>query len=879
MLFNRYFETILLSTLLLFFLLTASRALAITITAPASATVGQRITATTAIRFDSRNPACTLQIDFGDGSGWRNTTPLCTTVNCSRSLTHAYNAAGIYPIQTRGTGTCPSGGPATDLTRINVVSPPTVVREITLPDGVVGIDYEYELGDRRNRYNKITGRMDNGLKIVRNIIKGVPEREGRYRFQIRSTDPQGTTTNIWYNLKITKALLRVMVDPKKAAIDRNRAGAFRLRYIFSASEEINDILESVQGLFFAGSRRIGTINTRISTQMTKGKAQLNEQVTVPLAVIKTAQRMGLEELRYQRTFKAKYMDAATTSSMAVTVGTGFTVTRIRIYFTDDRSSKKFVKRNQKDISAEVELRYEGAGLLKGYWQADDRILARVTKNLPFANGRTMTLSLPKVPPLPTHATGSHRLRFVITNPPMNIPFPQIIYIVTGEDLATVHPIHLISPVGRKRVQESPLSFSWKSRHGVALYKVELFQGNGKKQILVFSAFSKKTTYTLPDAVQAKKLKPDSNYFWQVTGLDRNNQPIAKSRQEQFTIGITLLIHVPGRLLMLVEVNNGKSNLLVNTLIKQYNLILLEKKFLSQLGRELVLVTTTGNVEELSRKIAAENQDILVQADYFYSTLGEIRETQNFEGLLSFFQLTDPGTGKGRRVAVIDTGVDLGHRELAANIAVHANFVKNSQYMAEIHGTAVAGIIAAVADGRGTAGIAPLSSLIALRACEQLDNNKAVGRCYTSSILAAIDRAMAEKAEVVNMSIGTTAPDTMVANALNTLADSGALLLAPAGNDRRQEKLAFPASHPRVISVAGILDNGSKIPNSSVADQADCILPAQYILTILPGGRVGFMNGTSMASAMAAGLLADLHPGAEEVNSCRNTGKLISCLNR
>lgn len=867
---------------------------AATITAPSSAGMGQEITATlmTEEVFSLGAPlTCTMQITFGDGSQpitvdmhnagtsqCQGSGPALQNTTCRTNVIHSYGTAGIYVIRARPLICRMLNPPLTPLSRITITAP--TAREIDLPDGVVGMDYTYELGDRQNRYLKTTGRMDSGLKIVRNKINGVPVREGKYRFQIRTTDPRtAITTDTWYNLKVTKALLKVTVDPKKAAIDRNRAETFRLRYTFSASEEINDVLESGQGIFFAGSRRIGTVNARISTKMVKGKAQLNEQVTVPLAVIKTAQRMGIDQIRYQRTFTARFMDKSTTSSVAVAVGTGFTFTRIRIYFADDKNSKKFVKRNQKGIRAKVELRYEGAGLLKGYWQADDRILARVTKNLPFANARTTTLSLPKVPPLPTHSIGSHRLRFVITNPPMRIPFPQVIYIVTGEDLATVHPIRLISPKGRQSVQENPLSFSWQSRHEVALYKVELFKGKGKKQTLVFSAFSKKTTYILPENVQSKKLHPDAGYFWRVTGLDRNNKPVAQSKVEKFTVGQAPLSYVPGRLLLLMADQSEHNNTLIDRLIKKYNLTLKKKKVLPGIDRELVLVTTTEDVEALSRRIGAENKAVMVQPDYFYSTLGEIVETANLKALLGYLHLQNLPAGKGRLVAVIDTGIDISNNDLAANLALHVNFVDHSPYRGEIHGTAIAGIIAARQNGRGTAGIAPQSRLLGLRACEQLKNDKAAGRCYSSSIIQALDRAMTEKAEIVNMSIGTAAPDKMVATALDRVADKGALLLAPAGNDPARTALAFPASHPRVISVAGILENGRKFPNKQVADKSDCILPAQNILATLPGGRVGFMNGTSMASAEAAGLLAVLHPGAEKIKSCRNTGRLITCLSR
>ena len=874
---------------------------------PTTATVGQQVHFTAVSTFRqiavsvAISTSCTMQVNYGDGSGWGNLGSSCAVPpdSCTRSSSHSYNAAGIYNAQIRpapGSAGCRLLiSPTTDTVRVVVNAAPattvpgstttaiiskTVVQHVTLPDGIVGMAYEYALGSSRATYRRISGRLAAGLKINRHLLQGVPERQGTYRFNVKATDSRGTVTETAYVLKVVKARLRVMATPQKITLDRNRSGSFNLTYHLTSTERISDTISSARGLFLAGSRTLGTINTRISTSMTRGAGQLNERVVVPLRIIQTARRLGLDRIQYQRTFTARYMDAATTSSTAIAVGTGFTFTHIRLLF-DDHTSKKFVKRNEKIGGARVELRYEGAGLLKGYWQVDDRILARVTRNLPFANTRTLTLQLPKVPRLPTYSMGSHRLRFVITNPPMHIAFPQVIYVVTGEDLAISHPIHLLSPIKGATTDTGSLQFFWKPRHEVALYKLEILAGKGEKQKTVFSAFSKKAFYTLPERAGMKKLIQGEQYSWRITGLDRNNKPIARSRDEAFRLGAKPLSYVPGRLLMLVAVRPGLDiNKLVTTLTAKYPLTLEGRKPLQQLGRELVTFSiTSGNVKQLGRAIAAEQQGVLVQPDYLYSTLGAISEQANRSSLFQFLRLKATSTGKGVRVAIIDTGVDLHHDDLSPNIVAHANFIKDSPYRAEIHGTAVAGIIGATVNGTGSAGIAPESSLIALRGCEQVRPDKAEGRCYSSSIIQAINAAMANKARFINMSLGTNAPDHLVASGLDTATDAGIVILAPAGNDPHQTDLAFPASHPKVISVAGALDNGRKMPNDRVAARADCILPAQYVPVTLPGNRVSFMNGTSMASAEAAGLLADLNPDTEKITACRKTPRLLACLGK
>jgi subtilisin family serine protease len=153
----------------------------------------------------------------------------------------------------------------------------------------------------------------------------------------------------------------------------------------------------------------------------------------------------------------------------------------------------------------------------------------------------------------------------------------------------------------------------------------------------------------------------------------------------------------------------------------------------------------------------------------------------------------------------------------------------------------------------------------------------VARCSSSSIVQAIDGAVSQEADIVNMSLGTSFSDHIVSIILEDPVTENILFLAPAGNDAELTTLSFPASHPRVISVAGELEDGSMVPNSRVASQADLILPSHYVLATLPDSKVGFMTGTSMASAEASGLFAILHPDLNTVTACRDKDSLVLCL--
>ena len=115
------------------------------------------------------------------------------------------------------------------------------------------------------------------------------------------------------------------------------------------------------------------------------------------------------------------------------------------------------------------------------------------------------------------------------------------------------------------------------------------------------------------------------------------------------------------------------------------------------------------------------------------------------------EIHEIATGREVRVAVIDSGVQLDHPDLVGQVALNANFVGNREYLAEIHGTAVAGIIAARADNHvGIVGVAPQARLLALRSCWQA--TPADTLCTTLSLALALHTAIERGAQVINMSL-------------------------------------------------------------------------------------------------------------------------------
>jgi subtilisin family serine protease len=202
------------------------------------------------------------------------------------------------------------------------------------------------------------------------------------------------------------------------------------------------------------------------------------------------------------------------------------------------------------------------------------------------------------------------------------------------------------------------------------------------------------------------------------------------------------------------------------------------------------------------------------------------------------------TGRDVTVAVVDSGIDAGHPDLAGRINLRRNFVDAGPDVAEAHGTAVAGIIGAgTGNGVGIAGVAPAARLMALRACWETNGQPA--RCNTLTLGKAINFALENGAQVINLSLAGP-PDRLLQSLLRAALARGIVVVGAA--DPQRADGGFPASFPGVIGVAGA---GDRHPPGSMLLYA----PGADIPTCVPGGRWKLVSGSSYAAAHVAGLAA------------------------
>ena len=233
------------------------------------------------------------------------------------------------------------------------------------------------------------------------------------------------------------------------------------------------------------------------------------------------------------------------------------------------------------------------------------------------------------------------------------------------------------------------------------------------------------------------------------------------------------------------------------------------------------------------------------------------------------------------VAVIDTGVDASHPDLAGRLWTNPGEIPGNGidddgngYVDDVHGwdffdwspqvysaadgdshgTHVAGIIAAQrGNGVGVAGVAGNARIMVLKFLKPTGG-------YTSDAIVAIQYAVAEGARVINASWGGTGYSQALCDAISQAADAGVTFVAAAGNSGTDNDASplWPADCPAssLISVAATTAGDGLASFSNYgATQVDLGAPGESILSAIPGASYGYKSGTSMAAPQVSGIAA------------------------
>lgn len=211
-------------------------------------------------------------------------------------------------------------------------------------------------------------------------------------------------------------------------------------------------------------------------------------------------------------------------------------------------------------------------------------------------------------------------------------------------------------------------------------------------------------------------------------------------------------------------------------------------------------------------------------------------------------------GAGTVVCIVDTGIQSDHPDLSTNVLGGENFVMqkgsiNASAWTDDngHGTHVAGTVAALDNAVGVIGVAPQAGLFAVKVLDRR------GSGYMSDVADGILSCVANGADVINMSLGSSADSAVVHDAVITASAAGVILVAAAGNEA--SGVSYPAKYDEVIAVSAVDSNMALAYFSNTGVEVDFAAPGVSVYSTTKGGSYATYSGTSMASPHVAGVAA------------------------
>ena len=307
--------------------------------------------------------------------------------------------------------------------------------------------------------------------------------------------------------------------------------------------------------------------------------------------------------------------------------------------------------------------------------------------------------------------------------------------------------------------------------------------------------------------------------------------------------------------LVAEIDASLTDTQVDALARRHGLVRLESQNFPLLGATIGLfrITNRRTLESASRDFAGDVGVRSVQPDFVYRMQDQktaLTEGDPAQYALAKLRLPEAHTlahGANVLVAVIDSGIDVKHPELANSIADSFDAL-GSKEGPHFHGTGIAGAIAAHARLMGSA---PAASILAIRAFGAATNG-AESTSYV--VLKALDRAVAQGARIINMSFAGP-KDPLIERGIAAAASRDIVMVAAAGNAGPKSPPLYPAANPNVIGVSATDSQDALFAASNRGDYVAVAAPGVDVFLPVPDGKYQMLSGTSFSAAYVSGLVA------------------------
>lgn len=305
-----------------------------------------------------------------------------------------------------------------------------------------------------------------------------------------------------------------------------------------------------------------------------------------------------------------------------------------------------------------------------------------------------------------------------------------------------------------------------------------------------------------------------------------------------------------------EIDGGLSVTEADALARRHGLTRVSSETFPLIGATFGLfrITDSRAYENVRREFAADASVRSLQPNFRY-LLQDQKSTPPSEGDPAQYALTKLrlpqahalAHGANVTVAVIDSGIDTKHPELANSIADNFDALGSAEGP-HVHGTGIAGAIVAHAKLMGSA---PEARIIAIRA---FGGTTAGAESSSYIILRSLNYAAEHGAQIVNMSFAGP-KDAVIERAIAATAARGLVMVAAAGNAGAKSPPLYPAANPNVIAVSATDQQDKLFPASNRGNYIAVAAPGVDIFLPAPDGKYQMTSGTSFSAAYVSGVAA------------------------